>query len=153
MVGNDNINPIKSIIIYIRSPLVVALEHITPKVSKKQHKTLHLNQLFIIRRNQSNTATLTWFLLIALHSVSQVITRANTDKIALYNRTEEACCVNYGASEDRFLDYSTFRTYHLLQNRYATLGYTKRLPIEGIGTDVCTLSGKNILTRNAFHIP
>ena len=43
--------------------------------------------------------------------------------------------------------------YHRLSNRYATLGDTTRLPIEGIGTSVYTINGHTILTRNALHIP
>ena len=52
-----------------------------------------------------------------------------------------------------FPDYFTFKTHHRLSNRYATLGDTTRTPIEGIGTDVYTLNGLTILTRNALHIP
>ena len=43
--------------------------------------------------------------------------------------------------------------YHRLSNHYATLGNTTRLPIEGIGTTVYTLSGRTILTCNTLHIP
>ena len=39
MVDYDKINPIKSISRYIRPPLVVALEHLPPKVAKKRRKT------------------------------------------------------------------------------------------------------------------
>ena len=52
-----------------------------------------------------------------------------------------------------FPDYSTFKTYHRLTNRYATLGDTTKLPIEGIGTAVYTLNVRTILTRNTLHIP
>ena len=63
-----------------------------------------------------------------------------------------ACCTASGASEDMLPDYSTFKTYHRLSNRYATLGDTTRLPIEGIGTTFYTLNGRTILTHNALHI-
>ena len=152
MVGNDNFNPIKSISIYIRYPLVVALEHPTPKVTKERRKTLCWRQLSSIIRNQSDTSALSWFPPAALHYMSQAIIRAHRYNIAIYNRTEEACCADSGASEDMLPDYSTFRTYHHLHNRYSTLGDTTRLPIEGNGTAVYTLNGKTILTRNALHI-
>ena len=51
-----------------------------------------------------------------------------------------------------FPDYSTFNTYHRISYRYATLGDTTRLPIEGIGTAIYTLHGRTILTCNALHI-
>ena len=44
--------------------------------------------------------------------------RAHTDNIALYNKTDTACCADSGASEDMFTDYSNFKTYH----RLSTLG-------------------------------
>ena len=52
-----------------------------------------------------------------------------------------------------FPDYSTFKTYRHLSNRYATLGDTTSLPIEGICTAVYTLNGRTSLTWNALHIP
>ena len=50
-------------------------------------------------------------------------------------------------------DYSTFKTYQRLSNRYATLGDTTKLPIEVICTVVYKLNGLTILTCNALHIP
>ena len=52
-----------------------------------------------------------------------------------------------------FPDYSTFKAYHRLTNRYATLVDTTRLPVEGIVIVVYTLNGRTILTRNALHTP
>ena len=51
-----------------------------------------------------------------------------------------------------FPDYSTFKTYHRLTNRYATLGDTTKLPIEGIGTEVHTLNGRTILTHTLYTL-
>ena len=85
--------------------------------------------------------------------MSQAITIENSHIIAMYNKNDKACCADSGASEDMFPDYSTFKTYHRLTNRYVTLGDTKRLTIEGIGTAVYTLNGRTILTCNALHIP
>ena len=85
--------------------------------------------------------------------MSQAITCENTNQIYIYNNKDTECCPDSGASEYMFPNYSTFKTYHLLSNRYATLVDTKRLPIEGIGTAVYTLNGRTILTRNALHIP
>ena len=56
-------------------------------------------------------------------------------------------------SEDILPGYSTFKTYHRLSNRYATIGDTNKLPIECIGTTVFTLNVWTILTCNALHIP
>ena len=52
-----------------------------------------------------------------------------------------------------FPDYSTFKTYHRLTNRYANLGDTTKLPIKVIGPSVYTLDDRIILTCNALHIP
>ena len=71
----------------------------------------------------------------------------------MYNKKDMDCCADSGASADMFSDYSTFKKYHRLTNCYATLGDTKKLPTEGIGTSVYTLNGRTILTRNALHIP
>ena len=49
-------------------------------------------------------------------------------------------------------DYSTFKMYHHISNRYVTLGDTTRIPIEGTGTAVYTLNGRTILNHNALHI-
>ena len=51
-----------------------------------------------------------------------------------------------------FPDYSIFKTYHCLTNRYATLGDTARLPIEGKCTAVYTINSRTILTLNNLHI-
>ena len=85
--------------------------------------------------------------------MSQDITRANINNIAIYNNKDTACCADSVASENMFPDYSTFKTYYRLSNIYATLGYTTRLPVEGIGTSAYTLNGRTILTRNALRIP
>ena len=85
--------------------------------------------------------------------MSHAIFHAHTDKIYLYNNPGAAFCADSGTSKDMFPDYSTFKTYRRLYNRYATLGDTTKLPIEGIGTYVYTLNGQNILTSNALHIP
>ena len=98
MLGNDKTNPIKYSSSYIISPLVVA-NHTPPKVSKKLRKTLCWHQLDSIIWTESVTVSLSQLISTALHSVSQAIIRDPTDKVALYNRAEEACCANSGASE------------------------------------------------------
>ena len=153
MVGNDNNNLIKYISSYIRFPLVVSLERLPPKVVKKRCKTLHQRQLSSIRRIQYGTVTLDWLTPTSPHSVSQAIISACTDTIDIYNITEEACFTDSGASEYMFPDYSTFCTYHLLHNSYATLGDTTNLPIEDIRTTLNTPNGKTILTCNTIHTP
>ena len=85
--------------------------------------------------------------------MSRDITRVNTNKIALYNNKDTACCADSGASEDMFPDYSTFNTYHRLSNSYADLGDTTSLTIEGICTAIYTLNVRTNLTHNSFHFP
>ena len=118
----------------------------------KQCKTRGRTQLATIKQENSDTTASSRFLLTALHSVYQDITCAHTDKIALYNNTDTVCCAESGASEDMFHDYSTFKFYHHISNRYATLVETNRPPIEVICTTVYTLNGRTILTCNALHI-
>ena len=69
------------------------------------------------------------------------------------NKKDTECFADSGASDDILPDYSTFKKYHHLTNRYATLGDTTKLPIEVIGTVVYTLNGRTILTHNVLHIP
>lgn len=85
MVGNDIINPIKSIGIYIRYPLVV-VNNPPHNVAKKRCKTIRKRQVASIRRTQSENMASAWLFSTTLHYVSQEIIRAHTDKIALYNR-------------------------------------------------------------------
>ena len=87
MVGSSN-NPIKSIISYIIFPIVLSLNHLSPKVDKKWRKTLHRHQWSSIRRTQPDNAASSRFLLTSLYYVSQSIICAHTYIIALYNRSE-----------------------------------------------------------------
>ena len=119
----------------------------------KNHNIRGRTRLSTINWAQSDKTASASFLLTALHSVSQAITRVNTNRIFIYNNKDTAYCADSGASEDMFPDYSTFKTYHRLSNCYATLGYTTRLHIEVIGTAVYTLNGRIILTCNTLHIP
>ena len=47
-------------------------------------------------------------------------------------------------------DYYTYKTNCHLHNLYATLGDTTKLPIEGIGTIIYTLNGKQYLLVTPF---
>ena len=120
---------------------------------KKQRKTRQRKHLAAIKLEQSNTTVSARFLSTALHSASQAVIRSHTYKISLYNNMDTAFCADSGSLEYMFPDYSTFKTYHCLYNRYATLGDTNRLTIEVIGTTVYTLNGRTILTRKDLHIP
>ena len=60
------------------------------KVLKKHLKTRFRTQLATIKQAQSHTIASTRFLSTSLRSVSEAITHANTDKIALYNNTQPA---------------------------------------------------------------
>ena len=71
----------------------------------------------------------------------------------IYNDTDIAWCVDSGAPEDMLPNYSTFKTYQLLYNCYATFRDTTSTPIEGICTAVYTPNKSTILTRNVLHIP
>ena len=87
MVGSND-NPIKSISSYIISPLVLELDHIPPKVAKKQCKTLNRHKISSIRQTQSDATASARFLSTELQYVTQAIICTHTDKIALYNRSE-----------------------------------------------------------------
>ena len=71
----------------------------------------------------------------------------------MYNKKDTYWCADSGASDEMFPYYSTFKTYHRLTNRYATLGDTTKLPIEGIVTAAYTINVHIILTHNALNIP
>ena len=118
----------------------------------KQRKIRGRTRLATIKRAQFDTTASARFLLTALHSVYQAITRENTNKIAIYNKKETACCADSGESEYILPDYSTFKKYHRLSNIYAALGDNTRPLIKVIGTAVYTLSGRTILTCNVIHI-
>ena len=119
---------------------------------KKQRKIRGRTRMATIKRAQSNKTASDRFLSTSFHSVSQDITCANSHRIAIYNNNDTAYCSDSGASEDMFPDYSTFKKYYRLTNRYITLCDTTRLPIEGICNSVYTLNGRTILTHNALHI-
>ena len=125
----SNYKTVNSINTYSIVPQLLTLASTPNIVIKKQRNTRCRTHLATIKRVNYNTAVSATFILTALHSVSQAITRAHTDNIDLYNNTETACCADLGSPEDMLPDYSTFKTYHHLSNRYATLGDTARLPI------------------------
>ena len=150
MVSNNTINFINT---YYVVPHNTTLDSTPTKVLKKQRKTRHMTQIETIKRAQSDTTVSDRFLSTSLHPVSQAIIRAHTNNISLCNNSDTAWCADSVASEDMFPDYSSFKIYHRFSNRCATLGYTTRLPIEGICTVVYTLNGRTILTCNILHIP
>ena len=149
----SNYKTVNSINTYSIVPPCLTLAITPTKVLKKKCKTRGRTHIETINQAQSDTTASTRFLSAALHSVSQATTHAHTDKIALYNNTDTSCFAESGASYYMFTDYSTFNTCHRLSNRYATLGYNTRNPIEGICTTVYTLNGHTILTCNTLHIP
>ena len=126
MVDSKTLKPINTYIV-LPQPLTLA---ITPtKVLKKQHTIRGRERLATIKQENSDTTASARFLLTALHLVSQAITRANTNKIDIYNNKYTELCADSGASEDMFPAYSTFKMYHCISNRYANLLYTTRLTI------------------------
>ena len=128
MVYSNSIkNPINK---YIVVPTKLTLVSTPPKVLKRKRKIKVRTRLATIKQAQSDKTASARFLPTALHSVSQAVTPANSHRIAIYNNKDTAFCVESGASYDMLPYYSTFKTYHQLSNRYATLGHTKRLPIE-----------------------
>ena len=126
-------NTVKPINKHSVVPPIVTLV-ITP--TKVLNKRLNTRQIATIRRSQLNTAYSAIFLSTALHSVSQAIIHAHTSKISLYNKSDIDFCGDSRASKDMFPDCSILKTYRLLSNRYATIGNTTKLPIEGIGSAV-----------------
>ena len=83
MVGNyETVNSINT---YFVVPQLLTLASTPAKVLKKHRKIRGRTQLTTIKQAQSDTTASDIFLSTALHSVSQDITRAHTDKIALYN--------------------------------------------------------------------
>ena len=112
----SNSNTVKSINTYSVVTQLLTLTITPTKLLKKQRKIRVRTQLATIKRAQSDTTASARFLSTDLHSVYQDITLAHIDKIALYNNTDTACCVDSGASENMFPDYSTFKTYHHLSN-------------------------------------
>ena len=151
MVDSNSI--MKPINTYTVLPPNLTLVSTQPKVLKKHRNIRGRTRLVTIKQAQSYKTASARFLSTSLHSVSKAITCANSHRIAMYNKKDTACCSDSGSSEDIFPDYSTFKTYHRITNRCATLGNTTKLPIEGIGTALYTLYGRTILTRNALHIP
>ena len=143
---------VKTVNTYIVEPHKLKIVRPPTKLLKKQKKIRGRTRIATIQRAQSDTTTSARFLSTALYSVPQAITRANSHRIAMYNKKDTDFCEDSGASEDMFPDYPTFKTYHRITNRYETLGDTTNLPIEGIGTTVYTLNGHTILTHNALHI-
>ena len=139
IVGDEVNKPIKPISTYNVYHLVVALKSKPYKVLKKHRKTIFQRELATIKREQSYPSASACFLSIAMHSVSQSIIHSHTDKIALYKKSDEACCADSGTSEYMFPDYSNFKTYLLLHNRCTAIGNTNKIPIEGIGTAIYTL--------------
>ena len=148
----SNDKTVNSINTYSVVPPRLTLASKPPKVLKKNHKTRGRIQLATTKQAQSNKTASDRFLSTALHSFSQAITRAHTDKIDLYNNIDTACCAESGSSEEMLPDYSTFNTYHRISNCCDTLGDTNMPPIEGIDTVVYTLNGCTILICNALHI-
>ena len=144
---------VKTVNTYVVEPPKLTLVIPPTKALNKQKKIIGRKRLATIQRAQSDTTASARFLSTALHSVSQDIARYNSHIIAMYNKKDTDCYAESGASEDMLPDYSTFKTYHSLTNRYATLGDTIKLLIEGIGTTSYTLNGRTVLTSNALHIP
>ena len=120
---------IKSINKYIVVPPPLKIASTPTKALKKKRKTRGRSRIATIKRAQSDKTASARFLSTALHSVSQAITRTNTNKIAVHNNKDTACFADSGASDDMFPDYSTFNMYHRISNSYATLCDTTRLPI------------------------
>ena len=112
---------VNSINTYPAVPQNLTLSSTRTKVQEKQRNTRVRTQLTTIKRAQSDTTASARFIPTALHSFYKAITRAHTEKISLYNNIDTACYADSGASEYMFPDYSTFKTYHRLFNRYATL--------------------------------
>ena len=96
MVAGKNLKPINT---YSVLPQLFTLASTPNKVLKKKRKIRDRTRIVTIKRAQSDTKTSTNFILTALHSVYQAITRTNTNKIAIYNNKDTASCEGSEASE------------------------------------------------------
>ena len=81
---------IKPINTYTVVPPNLTLVSIPHKVLKKQRKIRGRRRLSTMKQAQSDKTASARFLLTALHSVSQAITRANSHIIAMYNKKDTA---------------------------------------------------------------
>ena len=97
-------NYIKTINTYIVVPPPLTLASTPPKVLKKQRNIRYRTKIATIKQAYSDKTASARFLPTALHSVSQAITRANKNKIAIYNNKDTAFCADSGASEETFPD-------------------------------------------------
>ena len=113
MVDNKTLKPINK---YFVVPQLLTLASTPTKVLKRQIKTRGRKRIATIKKEQSNTTASARFLSTSLHSVSQAITRSNTNRIAIYNNKYTAFYADSGASKDMFPDYSTFKMYYCLSN-------------------------------------
>ena len=87
MVDSKTLKPIHTYSVVPLSKAPISTPH---KVLKKQCKTRQQTQLANIKRENYDTTASARFLSAALHPVSQAITRAHTENIALYNNTDTA---------------------------------------------------------------
>ena len=85
MVDSNYIKPINTYIV-VPPPLTLAIT--PPKVLNKKRKIRGRKRLATIKQAHSDKTASARFLLTALHSVSQAITRANTNNIAIYNNKD-----------------------------------------------------------------
>ena len=109
----NTINPINTYSLVTQSVTLV----ITPtKVLKKICNIIRRKKIATIKITQLDTTVSARFLSTALHSVSQAIIHAHTEKISLYNKSYIDLCADSGAYKDMFLDFSTFKTYLRLSN-------------------------------------
>ena len=95
IVDSKNLDPINTFLVV---PQPITLARTPTKVLKKQPKIIGKTILATIKRSHSDKTASACFLSTALHSVSQAITRANTNKISIYNNKYIACCADSGAS-------------------------------------------------------
>jgi hypothetical protein len=88
----------------------------------------------------------------AISSLVQEHLHKHSSSIAMLTDDAE-CCADTGATDHMLPDHSAFYSYHPCTGRYVTLGDDTRLKIYGTGTAIIALNGKNILIRNALHVP
>ena len=94
----SNFKTVKSINTYSLVPQLLTLASTPTKVLNKQRKIRGREKIATIKRVQSDTTSSSRFLFTDLHSVSQDINCAHTDKIYLYNKKDTAFCADSGSS-------------------------------------------------------
>jgi hypothetical protein len=107
---------------------------------------------YVVASARHTVATSCNYISSAISATVQHHIKNNAASIAMLTDDAE-CCADTGATDHMLPDYDAFYSYHKCSGRFVTLGDSTKLPIHGFGTAIICLNGKNILIRNALHVP